>query len=400
MHDLAHELDVHAMQLHGGIAPAAGVDKYIDVEHIGSLAARQGATFAAPRPPMPRLSVLLQYFKMPNNIAKLAHWRACPGIELLVHVDSRMPLDLAWLNTSADHLLYDPNVHEIRGYNLLARMARAPLLAVVQDDMPAPTSCAYLDMLEQMLRDDPALAAIGWRTWSMTPMFFAWDDAWGARSQAMGPMKFQRRVSSKLNWWQGSPIRAQYAALVDVGPLFLRTRAFMEVGSFNEGFSEPGKQGSYHDWEFSTRLWLSGWRVAFQETSNVGLMCICFECSLQQPCKGWDWDERVQPGKGCNKESKKAGRVRNQANYSDFTDSMLIQRKDIMHFYKPHYANISHAVARLNTLLAASNGFVPHRGALVKWDPGKEANQTLLQVSTRSTYCKRTGQRCCSPWGT
>ena len=86
--------------------------------------------------PMPVLSVLLQYFRMPANIPFLAKWTDCPGVELLVNVDSRTPADNMWLNTSAEHVVYSRNIHEARAYNRLARLARAPLLAFVHTCSP------------------------------------------------------------------------------------------------------------------------------------------------------------------------------------------------------------------------------------------------------------------------
>ena len=191
------------------------------------------------------------------------------------------------------------------------------------------------------LRDDPALAAIGWRTWAMTPMNFRWAGAWGSNATLSGSLRFERRVRVKLNWWNGSPIRAQYAALVDVGPLFLRTRAFLHVGGFNEGFSAPGSNGYYHDWEFSTRLWLSGWRAAFQETRMTGLTCVCFHCLASHACRE----------KRCEKEVAK-GTVRMGANYNDVSTSMSKRREASMHTLRRYYVNISRAVGRLNTRMA------------------------------------------------
>ena len=341
-----------------------------------------------PQPPPPRLSIIMQYYRMSKNIRKLAHWKKCPGVELLVHVDSRDSHDLAWLNTTADRLLFDHNLHEIRGYNALAQLARAPMIGFVQDDMPPPLQCSYIQNLERMMLDDPALAAIGWRTWSMTPMNFRWPGAFGEGNNAT--MRFERRINTKLNWWNGSSIRAQYAALVDVGPLFLRRAAFHDVGGFNEGFSMPGHNGHYHDWEFSTRLWLSGWRAAFQDTRLSGLSCVCFGCLMTEACKGADPRSEAAKSAGgkvsssCEKDVA-AGTVRMRANYADAKKLMVKQRLAIMARYKRYYENISIAVGRLNTQLAASNGFFPDRGAMVRWRPGPEANLTLFNLTT--TVC-------------
>jgi len=40
---------------------------------------------------MPRVSVLLQYYKLAPNIPVLARWKDCQGVELIVNVDSEQP---------------------------------------------------------------------------------------------------------------------------------------------------------------------------------------------------------------------------------------------------------------------------------------------------------------------
>jgi len=40
---------------------------------------------------MPRVSVLLQYYKLAPNIPVLVRWKDCEGVELIVNVDSEQP---------------------------------------------------------------------------------------------------------------------------------------------------------------------------------------------------------------------------------------------------------------------------------------------------------------------
>ena len=113
---------------------------------------------------IPRISVLLQYFRMASRISMLAGWKRCPGVQLLVNADSREQGDLQWLQTPADHVLFSPNIHELRGYSKLAAIAAAPILLLVQDDMPPPRNCTYLDHMEELF-DTPHVAVVGWRTY-------------------------------------------------------------------------------------------------------------------------------------------------------------------------------------------------------------------------------------------
>ena len=78
---------------------------------------------------------------MSSNIRILARWKQCDGVELLVNVDSRNGADLEWLNTTADTILFSRNIHEIRAYNKLARVASGDVLAFVQDDTHAIRDC-------------------------------------------------------------------------------------------------------------------------------------------------------------------------------------------------------------------------------------------------------------------
>ena len=79
-----------------------------------------------------------------------------------LHGSSRSEADLAWLHHDRiAHVVFSHNLHEVRAYNRLARMARAPLLAFVQDDKAPPEGCDYLNQLRQMMHDDPKLALVG-----------------------------------------------------------------------------------------------------------------------------------------------------------------------------------------------------------------------------------------------
>ena len=204
------------------------------------------------------LTVVLQYFNMSRNIRLLERWKDCPGVELLVNVDSRFQSDLKWLNTSADNVVFSRNIHEIRAYNKLASLARSSLIAFVQDDRAPPKTCAYLSNLRQMYATDESLALVGMNIATTTPWNFG---------------NHVRYQNPKNWWWHGSGFKADYAACVDIGPLVARKRDFFMLGMFDEKFSAPGQGGVGLDFDLSTRAWLSNRSVAvLHATTHTGIV--------------------------------------------------------------------------------------------------------------------------------
>lgn len=199
--------------------------------------------------PVPRVSVILQYYKMAPNIDPLASWKDCPGVEFIVNVDSTDALDTKWLNTSADHVVFSRNIHESRAYNRLAGVSRAPITLFVQDDDAPPSDCRYVDHVEKMFGHDPKLAVVGFNVGTNTP----WGHVWQSPD---GPVNHIRSHDAKHKWGLGN-IAAEYAACVDIGPFAVRRRDFLAMGGFDESFSYPGKGAVGLDFDVATRAWLS-----------------------------------------------------------------------------------------------------------------------------------------------
>lgn len=237
-------------------------------------------TCATARPssdPLPLVSIILQYYRMAPNIDALSKWKSeCgDGIELIVNVDSREFGDLKWLDKLADAVVFSsPPLHEVRAYNRLARMARAEIVAFVQDDAPPPLGCAWMEHMQRLFSSDMALAAVGWNQWSAVPPTRMWvgasssdDDGGSSSGSWRGQHQFKWHYTARSRWpaaaraqglAAGPPqglhvqsrasssggaasIAANYAAVVDIGPLFVRRSTFLAIGGFDEGFSEPGR---------------------------------------------------------------------------------------------------------------------------------------------------------------
>ncbi len=62
---------------------------------------------------------------------------------------------------------------------------------------------------------------------------------------------------------------------VNVGPVFLRTAIWHELGGFDLAYSSPGRAGIHFDYEISLRTWSRGWQVGLYSPSgfqrNVGV---------------------------------------------------------------------------------------------------------------------------------
>ena len=225
---------------------------------------------------------------------------------------------VAGLSTAADHVIFSRNIHEVRAYNRLARQARAPLIAFVQDDVGPPTECAYIQYMEAMFRGDAKMAIVGWRMFGLLPMGLK---AWRTRNGAK--IRNSRRFSAKHRW-PNSSFAGQYAAWVDVGPLIVRRRAFMSLGAFDEAFSYPGQGAQYLDVDLALRAWTSGWRVAKFDSNRSGT--------------------RVLPSLA----KKRSVGTRGPALRGDADSRVAGYRQDRLDLFRPWYRRIAEEVCRLN----------------------------------------------------
>jgi GT2 family glycosyltransferase len=91
----------------------------------------------------PLVSFVIQYFKRPTLVAsiikRLEKVKLSRGVEVLVNIDS-MSEHAEWNRVLQNgefrryYLVTSGNVHEIRGYNRLAKMAEGEFVVFMQDD--------------------------------------------------------------------------------------------------------------------------------------------------------------------------------------------------------------------------------------------------------------------------
>ncbi|GIL69782.1 hypothetical protein Vretimale_10166 [Volvox reticuliferus] len=206
----------------------------------------------------PTFSILLEYFKRPWGIHRMATSlrdacaRADSDCELVVNVDNPHEAG-AWAEVAEQYKgfvvpVFSANVHEARGYNRAARLARGKYLIIWQDDQLAPSqSSTWLTELLALFQAWPRLAIVGMNTYRLckdrepTNRFFTTP-------------------------WNPDPrtgVKWSFVQLVDFAPLVIRASAFSELGGLEEGFTRPGDCGIWGDWELCSRAWLAGWQVGY-----------------------------------------------------------------------------------------------------------------------------------------
>jgi hypothetical protein len=114
----------------------------------------------------PRVSALIQAFGDATANARQLSERlhALPSVEVLVNDDSGRDHAewLRWLQGANDAVLSSANVHEIRAYHRLARMARGDFLLLLQGDHCLPArGIAWLDEGIALFDRYPRLGLLG-----------------------------------------------------------------------------------------------------------------------------------------------------------------------------------------------------------------------------------------------
>jgi hypothetical protein len=226
----------------------------------------------------PRLSVLVQSFSDGANAQQLAaRIHMLPlGLEVIVNDDSGRDHGewLRWLHGPNDAVLSLPNVHEIRAYNRMARMARGDFLLLLQGDHCLPTSSLWLERGLRLFDRFPRLGLLGGQMgFDRVPLRkIAESVSWGMAPCKPIPLHVPTEVVSEARgeggMWQvthgGSSVAGEpfmFVAGVNIGPLLFRREAFLRVGGFDEAFSCAGEPGIQLDTDISLQLWRNGYHV-------------------------------------------------------------------------------------------------------------------------------------------
>ena len=218
----------------------------------------------------PSLTVVMQYFQHAATVVQhvdrlLLH----PKVELIIHADSNTTDDdnalrLAHRQYGARcRVVHSNNVHELRGYNRAARLARAPLILFTQDDALPPASPGWADFIIDAFRilGPRRLDALGLLSGKLCQGGQAAKQKCSKLGQC-GAADTRAGLTGVTGAATAAPLPVQYVDVLVMGPIAVRASTFASTGWFNESYSEPGKAAIGFEGAWASRLWASGHAVA------------------------------------------------------------------------------------------------------------------------------------------
>mmetsp|Transcript_30274 Transcript_30274/g.85562 ORF Transcript_30274/g.85562 Transcript_30274/m.85562 type:complete len:690 (-) Transcript_30274:1615-3684(-) len=196
------------------------------------------------------IALVIQYFKRPNILQQLLkRLRALPGkMEIMINNDSASELKvfLTKLAGVRHTVMVSGDIHEIRGYNRLGKLAHAKLVAVLQDDDLPPNRPQWLYHAASAFTNNHRLGFIGGFTGTIQG----------------GPQTDKYGVGrSAINTKAENGLPFMFVTLTNIGPFIMRQDLFWHTGMFNMNFSCRGDPGIGFDYEYSLRTWWKGYQV-------------------------------------------------------------------------------------------------------------------------------------------
>ena len=246
----------------------------------------------------PLVSAIVQTFADGSNARLLAaRLHALPRVEVIINDDSGRDHEqwLRWFRGSNDFVVTSPNVHEIRAYDRLARMARGTYLLLLQGDHCPPRDAGWLLEGLALFVRFPRLALLGGQmgfdevplrkiaesvSWGIAPCrpipyrvppLHAVGGGSDGSDGAAAAAAAEHADIANASGCAGVPF--MFVAGVNIGPLLVRREAFLRVGGFDESFSCAGEPGIQLDMELSLALWRAGYQVGLWDsavTNGVG----------------------------------------------------------------------------------------------------------------------------------
>ena len=238
-----------AWPLPQAVSKTAVVDKLL----TASVTASPGSSSSPPD-----VSFAMQYFRRPGLVKKIGdilagyHTKHGLSVEVLINDDSASEVK-EWGEALKDiphYIVIQGNVHEIRGYNRLAMMSRAELVAVIQDDDLPPATPDWLLQARDLQAEHPNLGLIAGMVGQVQggPDTGRWGKARGRHVKQIPYADSKGRPFMFVSW-------------ANIGPFLLRRSIFLKAGMFHTSFSCRGDPGIGFDYEYGIRLWKKKYEV-------------------------------------------------------------------------------------------------------------------------------------------
>lgn len=209
----------------------------------------------------PRMGFVVHSFNRESNLERIYRGLASLGEQDLIVCDDGS-LDNSrdkWselLNGPNDFLIQSNDLHEIRILDRAMRFSRADIICLVQDDDTIPNNRAWLDNALARFDSIPDLAIMG---------------------GFMGFSGIAGLEDDYKSTWGSAPF--QFMLHVNIGPFFVRRKAYEALGGWDFSYSKVGEPGICFDNELCLRAWMNGYKVGYQFVPFKG-------SAGQYPCDG------------------------------------------------------------------------------------------------------------------
>mmetsp|Transcript_594 Transcript_594/g.715 ORF Transcript_594/g.715 Transcript_594/m.715 type:complete len:666 (+) Transcript_594:440-2437(+) len=207
------------------------------------------------------LTAIVQYFKRPEGVRPIAGNFNAVGdsLEVIINDDSLSEGDQWSRALKNGFIAYSHDIHEIRGYNRYSRFANTDYVALMQDD-DVPKDRNWVKRAASLFQTHEKLGMVGGFRGRMD-VGKRFDKGTG---QMWGKKYGPKYLPIPL---KDHKLQMQYMPCykVNAAPLFADRRVLFELGGFNANFSCVGDSGIDFDFEYSIRLWASGYEVGLGE---------------------------------------------------------------------------------------------------------------------------------------